>query len=410
MEFREHTLDNGLQIIAECNDEVHTAALGFFVRTGARDESDKIAGVSHFLEHMLFKGTPSRTAEDVNREFDELGASPNAFTSQELTVYHTPYLPEYQTRILEIWADCMRPSLRTEDFDVEKKVIVEEIRMYQDQPPYGAFDEILQLHFRDHPLARSVLGTVESITDLEVADMRGYFEARYCPSNITLVGAGRIDFDSFTAAAARTCGHWEAREAPRETPPPPAYGSSRHVDVKATSTQEYLLMLSNAPAADDPRRYTAKLIGAMLGDDSGSRLYWELIDTGLAEFVSLGHEDYQGAGVFCTYAGCEPEAVSQTIEKIQAVFREVEQNGFTQEELDRAKSKATSRLVLSSERPRSRLFSVGGCWLQQGAYRTVKQEIDAFRAVTVEDANQLLREFPFTETTMLAVGPLGELP
>lgn len=408
MEFLEHRLDNGLQIIAECNDEVHTAAMGFFVHAGARDETDEVAGVSHFLEHMVFKGTPTRTPEDVNREFDELGAHSNASTSEEHTIYYASYLPEYQGRIVELWADCLRPSLRDEDFDTEKKVIIEEIRMYQDQPPYGADDMIKRLHYGGHPLARSVLGTVESITALDVDNMRRYFQQRYSPSNITLAAAGRVDFEALVAEAERRCGAWEPFEAGRELIAPEFTPRTKVVSHEA-SVQEYVMQLANGPAGDDPRRYAAKLVAAMLGDDSGSRMYWELIDSGIAESASLGHYDYEGTGLFFTYMSCQPEATKPILEAIAAIYRDAEQHGFRADELARAKSKIGSRLVLSSERPRSRLFSVGGAWIQERHYRTVKQEIESYRAVTLDDAHALLGDFPLSESTTLAIGPLATL-
>ena len=161
MEFLKHILPNGLEIVAERNPKAYSTALGFFVRAGSRDETDEVAGVSHFLEHMMFKGTPTRTADDVNREFDEMGASYNAFTSEEHTVYYAAVLPEYQVQASELLADILRPSLRLEDFEMEKQVILEEIRMYEDQPPFGADEKCRALYFGEHPLARSVLGTVE---------------------------------------------------------------------------------------------------------------------------------------------------------------------------------------------------------------------------------------------------------
>ncbi len=153
MEFRKHTLPNGLQIVAECNELALSTALGVFVSAGARDETDEVAGVSHFLEHMAFKGTPRRSAEDVNREFDEIGAHYNAYTSEEHTVYYGTVLPEYQRACVDLLTDIVRPSLRTEDFEMEKQVIQEEIQMYLDQPPYGTDDQVKQLCFGDHPIA-----------------------------------------------------------------------------------------------------------------------------------------------------------------------------------------------------------------------------------------------------------------
>ena len=181
MEFLTHVLPNGLEIVAECNPEAYSTALGFIVKTGARDESDEIAGVSHFLEHMAFKGTPTRSADDVNRELDEIGSHCNAGTSEETTVFYAPVLPEYQTRATEVLADILRPSLREDDFQTEKKVILEEIQMFEDQPPFGADEKCRAAFFGDHPLGRSVLGTMASIEALPVEAMREYFRSPLCP-------------------------------------------------------------------------------------------------------------------------------------------------------------------------------------------------------------------------------------
>ena len=212
MEFLTHVLPNGLEIVAECNPEAYSTALGFIVKTGARDESDEIAGVSHFLEHMAFKGTPTRSADDVNRELDEMGSHCNAGTSEETTVYYAPVLPEYQSRATEVLADILRPSLREADFQTEKKVILEEIQMFEDQPPFGADEKCRAAFFGDHPLGRSVLGTMASIEALPVAAMRDYFRRRYAPGNIVLAAAGRVDFDRMVADCQRACGGWEAAE------------------------------------------------------------------------------------------------------------------------------------------------------------------------------------------------------
>src|SRR5687768_1577752 len=163
MQFRHHTLDNGLEIVGEIAPGAYSSAYAFFVRTGARDESDAISGVSHFLEHMVFKGSEKRSAADVNRDLDDLSASSNAFTSEEQTVYFATTLPEDQGKIVELLGDMMRPSLRQDDFDTEKKVILEEIAKYDDQPPYGAHEKCMAAFFGPHPLANSILGTVESV-------------------------------------------------------------------------------------------------------------------------------------------------------------------------------------------------------------------------------------------------------
>src|SRR5271155_1915736 len=179
MPFHRQVLPNGLQIIGETNPANRSVALGFFVRTGSRDETPEVCGVTHFLEHMVFKGTPRRTAFDVNRDFDRIGADYNAFTSEENTVFHAAVLPEYLPQAVDILADILRPSLRGEDFDMEKKVILEEIGMYEDQPAFCAYDNARRIHFGEHRLGNSVLGSIASVGALSPEQMHAYFQRRY---------------------------------------------------------------------------------------------------------------------------------------------------------------------------------------------------------------------------------------
>src|ERR1700720_3101564 len=174
--FLSQSLGNGLQIIGETSPSARSVALGFFVRTGSRDETPDVSGGAHFLEHMGFKGTPRRTALDVNRDFDKIGAHYNAYTSEENTVFYAAILPEYLPQAVDILADILRPSLRVEDFDMEKNVIIEEIGMYEDQPMWSAYDHAKRSFFADHPLGNSVLGTPESITALSRDQMQAYFD------------------------------------------------------------------------------------------------------------------------------------------------------------------------------------------------------------------------------------------
>jgi predicted Zn-dependent peptidase len=407
-EFRMAELENGLQIIAECNDDAYSTALGFFVNTGARDEADEVSGVSHFLEHMVFKGTPKRSADDVNREFDEMGAHYNAFTSEENTVYYAAVLPEYLMPTVELLADIMRPALREDDFHTEKKVILEEIKMYEDQPPYGADEKCRAWFFGAHALSKSVLGTADSVGNLRVDQMREYFARRYSPKNVVLAASGKIDFDDLCRTAEKFCGNWEPIDAPREVlPAKPNIGF--HLVHKESSTQEYGMLMSPGPAAIDSDRYAAKILATVLGDDSGSRLYWELVDPGIAEHCSLHHHDYIGAGMFLTYMSSDPEYTADNLERIRKVYADVESSGISQAELDQAKSKINSRVVLSSERPRGRLFTVGGNWIQRREYRSVRDDLDAVEAVTLAEIAAVLKEYPLSKATTCIVGPLTEL-
>jgi predicted Zn-dependent peptidase len=405
LRFERHTLPNGLEIVAECNDAAYSTALGFFVRTGARDETDAEAGVSHFLEHMMFKGTPTRSADDVNREFDEIGAYYNACTDEENTIYYANVLPEYQDRAVDLLADILRPSLRTADFETEKQVILEEIHMYDDQPPFGADERCRAAYFGSHPLGRSVLGTAQSVTSLSVEAMRDYFERRYTPANIVLVGAGRVRFDELVRTAEARCGQWESQPVSRVLGPaePKAAFLSIH---KKIATQQYALQLSPAPFDAVGERYAAKLLATVLGDDSGSRLYWELVDPGLAEHAELQHAEYADAGVMITFLCCAPEEAADNLVRIACLYRSAEQEGVTEVELRQAKNKVSSRVVLSSERPRGRLFAVGADWLCRGEYRSVEDDLQALGDVTLDDLHDLLAHYPLSTPVTVTIGPL----
>jgi predicted Zn-dependent peptidase len=409
LEFRKTTLDNGLEIVAECNPDASSTALGFFVKTGSRDETDEIAGVSHFLEHMVFKGTPKRTAADVNREFDEMGAHYNAFTNEENTVFYAAVLPEYQDRTVELLGDILRPSLREDDFDTEKQVIIEEIRMYEDQPPFGANKKSRAAHYGEHPLARSVLGTVDSITDLSAGAMRDYFKRRYSPGNIALVSCGKVDFEALVAAAQEACGGWQPVETGRQMPPVESCGGV-HVIQNEIATQEYAIQLADGPAAADDDRYAAKLLATVLGDETGSRLYWELVDPGLVEQASLSHYEYDGAGLFMTYLSCAPELIADNLALVRDIYRQAQDVGISEDELRQAKSKVCSRVVLSGERPRGRLFAVGGDWIQRSEYRTIRNDLDDVAALGLDDVAAVLAKYDLTKNTTVTIGPLAELP
>ncbi len=408
MEFETHRLDNGLSVVAECNGEAYSTALGFFVRAGSRDEDDAVAGVSHFLEHMTFKGTATRSADDVNREFDEIGAHYNAFTTEENTIYYAAVLPEYAGRAVELLADILRPALRESDFSTEKLVILEEIGMYEDQPPFGADERIKALHYGPHPLGRSVLGTTASITNLSAEAMRDYFRRRYSPENIVLVAAGQIDFSALVSWAERFCGEWAPLAAERLVRPAAAL-CGFEVIRKPSAAQEYVIQLADAPSAQDDDRYAARLLATVLGDDSGSRLYWELLDSGLAEQVGLAHYEFDGAGAMMTFMSCDPAFAADNLRRITEVYRTAEAGGITPEELEQAKSKVRSRIVLSAERPRGRLFSVGAEWLYRHRYLPVREELDCLAAVTCDEVAAVLAKYPLTRATTIAVGPLDEL-
>jgi predicted Zn-dependent peptidase len=409
VDFHSQALPNGLQIIGETSPSARSVALGFFVRTGARDETPDVSGVTHFLEHMVFKGTTRRTALDVNRDFDNIGAHYNAFTSEENTVFYAAILPEYLPQAVDILADILRPSLRDDDFDMEKNVIIEEIGMYEDQPMWSAYDAAKRSYFHDHPLGNSILGTADSIRALRREQMHAYFERRYVAPNITVAAAGHFDWEHLVSLVRERCGGWSSgpvgRQGIRETAGSGAFA----VVAKDKVAQEHVFVISPAPPADAPLRHAADILALVLGDDSGSRLYWALVDRGLADSADTSFHDYEGTGSFYTSFSCEPRRVQENLEIVHRVLGAVQREGITEEELQQAKSKTGSRVVRGSERPMGRMQAIGMAWTYLHQYRTVDDELWAFDAVSLKTIRELLDRYPLDRTTTLALGPLAEL-
>jgi predicted Zn-dependent peptidase len=409
MPFHTTRLPSGLEIVGETIPTARSAAVGFFVRTGARDETPDESGVSHFLEHMLFKGTPRRTALEVNLDFDRIGASYNAYTSEESTVYYAAVLPEYLASAIDILADILRPSLRVEDFDTEKLVILEEIGMYDDMPAFAASDIARKTYYAAHPLGNTILGTTASVTALTQPQMMDYFHRRYGPANIVVAVAGQLDWDTVVGIITEKCGHWSGPPAPRQhLHNSPGVGGI-HLTAKAGVNQEHAQVMSPGPSAEDPLRYAAAMLTTAIGDVSGSRLYWALVDSGLAESASCGCDLNQASGVIQTNFSCEPEQAAENLQTVQRILNDVQRDGITDDELRQAQSKIASRLVRSAERPKGRMSAVAGNWITNREYNDIDTELARCAAVTQQHIRAVLDQFPLTQNTALLFGPLEQL-
>jgi predicted Zn-dependent peptidase len=408
MEFKHVQLDNGLSIAAEVRLSAASMAAGFFVRAGSRDETDDLAGVSHFLEHMSFKGTPRRGALDVNREFDELGANYNAFTSEENTVYYGAVLPEFQSRLLELLCDILRPALRQEDFDVEKNVILEEIAHSEDDPRYRLYEMLMAEHFGGHPLGNRVLGTVESIAALRAEDMRAFHRLRYSPDNVTLVAVGNVDFDALVSEATELCGPWQPRRPRRDTPPGPPPGG-RKIHAESGAARQLVTLASPAPSGRDEARYAAMLAAALLGDVTGSRLFYALVDPAVTDEASTIYEAFDGAGVFLTFLSADPDRAGEALRIARAELARFQAEGPTEGELLAAKNKIAAGATLKGETPMGRLVAVGYDWLYRGEYVGLADQIDTLYRVTSRDVLEVVRQCDLTKATLAALGPLEQL-
>ncbi|MDB5355038.1 MAG: ptrA 1 [Phycisphaerales bacterium] len=401
--FHYKQLPNGLDVVAERNPDAHSVALGLFVKTGSRDEDPSVNGVSHFLEHMMFKGSSKYTWEDVNRIFDEIGAKYNAFTSQEMTAYYANVLPEFTERALEHLSHLLRPAIRVEDFTTEKKVILEEIAMYLDDPGHRLYEKLMQVHFDKHPMGMSILGSPESIQKLQRDQMAEYFRGRYGPGNMVLSATGNLEFDEIVHLAEKYCGSWPHVDAPRQQPDP-VYKPHRLALSDSKLNRQYLMAMTPGPSAQDDRRFAARVLSDVIGDSDGSRFYWALVDNAIAEDADFGFYPHDSCGSFYLGLTTDPERATQALHIALAELEKAKQ-GITDDEVERARNKIASSLVLQGEIPLGRMRAIGGQWIYNRQYRPLELDMATLMAVTTESLKDLMKEFPFDPMTIVSLGP-----
>lgn len=405
--FHHEQLPNGLDVIAEVNPDSHSTALGLFVKTGSRDESMDMNGVSHFLEHMMFKGSDKYTWEDVNRIFDEMGARYNAFTSQEMTAYYANVLPEFTERAVEHLSHLLRPALRDGDFTTEKNVILEEIAMYLDDPGHRLYEKLMDVHFGNHPLSMSILGSPDSIQKLKRDQMERYFRGRYGPRNMVLAATGKLEFKEVVKLAEKYCGAWPPVDAPREQPAP-MYKPQRVELTDPKLNRQYTMGMTPGPSAQDDRRFAARILADVVGDSDGSRFYWALVDNAIAEDADFGFYPHDGCGSFYIALTTAPERTDQALKIAMNELEKVKRD-VNADEVERAKNKIASSLVLSGEVPLGRMRSIGGQWIYNREYRSLEQDMATLMSVDVDSLRHLMTDFPFDPMTLVTLGP-GEKP
>jgi len=404
MEFKKKILSNGLSIIGEVNKLAKSAAVGFFVKTGSRDETKQINGVSHFLEHMLFKGTERLNAFEVSESFDRMGAQFNASTNEENTVFYSAVLPEYLEDTTRLWAELMRPALRDEDFNIEKKVIKEEIAMYRDTPSFDVMDRCKVMHFDGHPCGNSVLGNVESIDGLTAEQMREYFVSRYAPNNMVLVCTGNFEWGKICRVVEDSCSKWEKQEVKRVIEQ--CNGSRKQGRVeKSNLALEHICLMSHAASFQDRYRFAASLMATIIGDDVGSRFFWQLVDKALAEVAIMQFGPMDGTGAFYSYICCSKENAMKVLDTVSDIFGELSKSGVTENELEKAKNKTLSALVIKNELPMGRLVDLGFNWTYLGQYFTVEDDVNSIKAVTTDEIHLLIEKLKPGKFTQFSIGP-----
>lgn len=400
-------LENGLQILGQRMPDLESVSVCFFARTGARDEHDAaLYGVSHFLEHMVFKGTEHRDTEQITLDFNRMGAEFNAFTSLEQTVFYTRVLREYLPNAIDLLSDMMRPRLDADDFNLERNVILEEIARSEDVPTGQAYRRLMQSFFAGNSLGHDVLGTRESITDLQVEQMRAYHGRRYAANNLILAVAGNFEWDELRALAEEKCGAWRAGEMGREAPPFTPESTST-VIVKPQQKQQIMLLAWPGVSVQDDDLYAAYLAMMVLGDGTGSRLFWNIYQKGLAETAAASLSPMDGAGMCVAFISTTPDHAPGVLELLRSELKSLQADGIHEDELRRAKDKLVSRTVLDGDSAFSRMQDLAYTWAAKEEVRSIQDEIAEIEAVTLEDVRRVLDRFPCTEHQVLTTyGPL----
>jgi predicted Zn-dependent peptidase len=408
--FYTHRLNNGLQIVGQPMPDFESVAVSYYVHTGSRDEKDPtIAGVSHFLEHMVFKGTKALDWQEITLAFNKIGAELNAFTSHEATVYYARVLGEYLDRAVELLSDMMYPRLAESDFETEKEVIVNEIARSEDQPYNIAYRRMMQTYFGEHPLGHDVLGSSESIRAMHIEQMRNYWQSRYAANNLILSVAGNFDWEHIVHLAEQHCSNWRQGDSGRDATHYEPAQPINNIMVDKKLKQQIMIVAMPAVDVKDPDYYAAMVGGSILGDTDGSRLYWNIYQRGMAESASAGIWAMEGTGIMLMEANSTPEDAPRVLKMLRAELDNLLDGGVFEDELQRAKDKWISSIVLSSESTFSRMRSLASDWVTEGRLVSVEEEIERVEKITVDDVNRALHRFPMRDKQVLtALGPLSE--
>ena len=407
--FSRTTLDSGLTVVSQKMSEVRSASVGFWFDVGARDEPDRLAGTSHFLEHLLFKGTERRTAKQIADEFDAVGGDVNAFTGKEATCYYARVLDDDLPMALDVLSDMITNSLiDPEEFESERRVILEEIAMHEDAPDELVHDLFYRSMWEGHPLGRPVLGYNKTISEVAAEQVREYWLERYGPANMVVSAAGNVDHDKLVATLEESLAGREGRRTLRsDAPPSPQPGV--HV-IKRPTEQAHIVIGTEGLQRSHDERHALAVMDTVLGGGMSSRLFQEVREKrGLAYSVYSYRSLFADTGAFAVYAGTTPQN-AQTV--VDLVFEEIEslkRNGITDAELKRAKGHLKGSLVLSSEDPGSRMNQLGRQQLTLGEIRSTDEQIALFDAVEMDDVRNVIDKiFGSGSYRVTIVGPFDE--
>jgi predicted Zn-dependent peptidase len=407
-------LPGGLRVLTETMPGVLSATLGIWVGVGSRDEHPAVAGSSHFLEHLLFKGTTTRSALEIATAMDAVGGEMNAFTAKEHTCYYANVLSSDLPLAVTLLSDLVTEACNTAaDLDSERTVVLEEIAMRDDEPSDAVHDLFSETLFGDTPLGRSVLGTVESIESLTRDDVDGWYRSRYAMPSIVVTAAGRVDhaqvLDLVTAAFGDRLGG-QGRPAPLRlgdgAPTRPARPAGL---ISRRTEQTHLLLGTPAMGRLDERRYAAAVLDTAVGGGMSSRLFQEIREKrGLVYSVGSALSHYAGAGAFSVYAGCSKKRVPEVLRLIREELDRVATDGITAEEVARGRGQLKGGMVLGLEDTGSRMSRLGKSELSYGKYEPVRDVLARLDAVDEQQVRAIATELFAQETCLAVVGPYRE--
>jgi len=398
------TLDNGLRIVIEQMPDVRSAAAGFLVDTGARDEVAPQAGVSHFLEHMMFKGTSKRHWSDITTDFDKLGSTYNAYTSEDRTIYYGWVRQADLDAQIEILADMMTSILPEDEFHMERKVVLEEIAMSKDQIEHVAFDFLQEKVFEDHPLAWPILGYENTVNALSRDQMWAYFQQRYAPDNMMLVVAGNVDPDEAIKSIEQHCGQWRPSGTTSTRVPPQMKSGTDVLQMDRFKQQIVAITIPAAPAGG-VQAEIASAIATILGGEN-SRFFWNIVQTGLSPRASAFHYEFSDSGLMLLYGSCQPENCKKLHDAMREEARRINDDGVEEHEVQRVRNRRRTSLAIEAEVPYHRLTQLMDDMQYLGQPRTVEQMLSEVDQITVDSVQKYMEKFPLSAAGhLVSVGP-----
>jgi predicted Zn-dependent peptidase len=406
--IRRQVLPHGLTVITEQMEHIRSASIGIWLETGSRDETPQSNGISHFIEHMVFKGTKHRTAEEIARQVDSIGGNMDAFTSKECICFNVKVLDEHVPVALEILCDLvLYPTFTAEDIARERGVILEEIKMDEDNPDYLVHEIFTQHFWKDHPLGKPILGTKETVKRFERQAVLETYSHRFAPGNIVVAAAGHLDHARFVDLVIKHFEHLKPAQNGFHSPEPKIVPRIVLRNKKALEQVQLCIGVPAYPIAHE-KRHAGYILNTLLGGGMSSRLFQNIRERqGLAYSIYSDLNPYRDTGCMAVYAGTSLASAAKVVKAVISEFRNLKNQPVPEEELRRSKDQLKGSLMLSLESSTARMSNLARQEMYFDHFHDLDELIEKIEAVTAADLQSLAQEFFKTES--VAVTALGNL-